>query len=109
MSVSFQARDKLMMEKAKLEAKLEASNDQIVTLKSHVGMIRKNTIAFILEQMDALHIQRDTEVWHGEDDLTTPGGATYTQQSTTTTQQHYNCIRVATLISIMETPPWTAS
>lgn len=62
MSVSFQARDKLMMEKAKLEAKLEASNDQIVTLKSHVGMIRKNTIAFILEQMDALHIQRDTEV-----------------------------------------------
>ncbi|XP_021373157.1 ras guanyl-releasing protein 3-like isoform X2 [Mizuhopecten yessoensis] len=57
-----EARDKLMAENARLEAKLEASNDQIVTLKSHVGMIRKNTITFILEQMDALHIQRDTEV-----------------------------------------------
>jgi len=51
-----------MEENTKLKSMLEASNDQVMTLKSHLGMIRKNTIAFILEQMEALHIQRDTEV-----------------------------------------------
>lgn len=57
-----QTRDKLMAENAKLKEQLEASNDQNTLLRSHLGLIRKNTIAFILEQMDALHIQRDTEV-----------------------------------------------
>lgn len=61
-SLSLQARDKLMQENAKLKAILETNKDQIMTLKGHLGMIRKNTIAFILEQMDALNIQRDTEV-----------------------------------------------
>lgn len=51
-----------MAENAKLKEQLEASNEQSTLLRSHLGLIRKNTIAFILEQMDALHIQRDTEV-----------------------------------------------
>lgn len=51
-----------MAENAKLKEQLEASNEQNALLRSHLGLIRKNTIAFILEQMDALHIQRDTEV-----------------------------------------------
>lgn len=57
-----ETRDKLMAENAKLKEQLEASNEQNTLLRSHLGLIRKNTIAFILEQMDALHIQRDTEV-----------------------------------------------
>lgn len=57
-----QAREKLMEENTRLRSKLELANDQISLLKSHIGVIRQNTIAFILEQMDALHMQRDTEV-----------------------------------------------
>ncbi|KAK3092337.1 hypothetical protein FSP39_001507 [Pinctada imbricata] len=55
-------RDKLIAENKQLKEKLEQSNEQNIMLKSHLGVIRKNTIAFILEQMDALNIQRDTEV-----------------------------------------------
>ena len=51
-----------MKENARLRSKLEVANEQIGLLKSHIGVIRQNTIAFILEQMDALHMQRDTEV-----------------------------------------------
>lgn len=57
-----QVREKLIAENAKLKEQLELSNEQNALLRSHLGLIRKNTIAFILEQMDALHIQRDTEV-----------------------------------------------
>ncbi|CAG5131531.1 unnamed protein product, partial [Candidula unifasciata] len=56
------AREKLTKENAHLRSRLELANDQISMLKSHIGVIRQNTIAFILEQMDALHMQRDTEV-----------------------------------------------
>lgn len=51
-----------MEENSMLRSRLEIANEQIMTLKSHIGVIRQNTIAFILEQMDALHMQRDTEV-----------------------------------------------
>ena len=51
-----------MEENSKLRSRLDVANEQIITLKSHIGIIRQNTIAFILEQMDALHMQRDTEV-----------------------------------------------
>ncbi|BFZ07017.1 hypothetical protein BsWGS_10056 [Bradybaena similaris] len=57
-----EAREKLTKENAHLRSRLELANDQISMLKSHIGVIRQNTIAFILEQMDALHMQRDTEV-----------------------------------------------
>ena len=61
-SFLLQAREKLMEENSKLRSRLDVANEQIITLKSHIGIIRQNTIAFILEQMDALHMQRDTEV-----------------------------------------------
>ncbi|KAH9488716.1 hypothetical protein Btru_059428 [Bulinus truncatus] len=57
-----EAREKLIEENARLRSKLDFANDQISLLKTHIGIIRQNTIAFILEQMDALHMQRDTEV-----------------------------------------------
>ncbi|KAK7104540.1 hypothetical protein V1264_019238 [Littorina saxatilis] len=57
-----EAREKLMEENKRLRSRLDLASDQIVTLKTHIGVIRQNTIAFILEQMDALHMQRDTEV-----------------------------------------------
>ncbi|KAI8788025.1 ras guanyl-releasing protein 3 isoform X1 [Biomphalaria glabrata] len=57
-----EAREKLLEENSRLRSKLDIANDQISLLKSHIGIIRQNTIAFILEQMDALHMQRDTEV-----------------------------------------------
>ncbi|XP_041354197.1 ras guanyl-releasing protein 3-like isoform X2 [Gigantopelta aegis] len=59
---SEETREKLMEENKKLRGRLEVANDQILTLKSHIGVIRQNTISFILEQMDALNMQRDTEV-----------------------------------------------
>ncbi|KAK3802145.1 hypothetical protein RRG08_050031 [Elysia crispata] len=58
----FIAREKLIEENKHLRLKLDMATDQITLLKSHIGVIRQNTIAFILEQMDALHMQRDTEV-----------------------------------------------
>lgn len=45
-----------------MRSRFDLATEQIVTLKSHIGIIRQNTIAFILEQMDALHMQRDSEV-----------------------------------------------
>lgn len=57
-----EAREKLAEENKHLRLKLDMASDQITLLKSHIGVIRQNTIAFILEQMDALHMQRDTEV-----------------------------------------------
>ncbi|XP_055956759.1 ras guanyl-releasing protein 3 isoform X1 [Patella vulgata] len=59
---SEEAREQLIAENSQLRARLEVANDQILILKSHIGVIRQNTIAFILEQMDALHMQRDSEV-----------------------------------------------
>ncbi|XP_013386601.1 ras guanyl-releasing protein 3 isoform X2 [Lingula anatina] len=57
-----ETRDKLLAENKSLKAKLENQSDQITTLKSHIGLIRQHTITFILDQMDTLHMQRDTEV-----------------------------------------------
>ncbi|XP_046564912.1 ras guanyl-releasing protein 3-like isoform X1 [Haliotis rubra] len=57
-----EAREQLMDENLRLRARLETANEQILTLKAHIGVIRQNTISFILEQMDALNMQRDTEV-----------------------------------------------
>ncbi|XP_064622247.1 ras guanyl-releasing protein 3-like isoform X2 [Lineus longissimus] len=55
-------RDKLHSENALLKCKLDVQGETINTLKSHIGLIRQHTITFILDQMDTLHIQRDTEV-----------------------------------------------
>ncbi|KAL5009235.1 hypothetical protein ScPMuIL_014816 [Solemya velum] len=57
-----EARDKLIEENQKLRTSLESSNEQVVLMKKHISYIRKNTVTFILEQMDALNIQRDSEL-----------------------------------------------
>ncbi|CAH1791529.1 unnamed protein product [Owenia fusiformis] len=55
-------RDKMIADKNQLQSKLNEANDQISTLKGHIGTIRQHTVTFILDQMDTLHMQRDTEV-----------------------------------------------
>lgn len=63
-SVPFlQARDRLKTENERLKLMLKSKSDETAILKSQVGMIQKNTVSFILEQMEALNIQRDTHVW----------------------------------------------
>jgi len=57
-----QERDRIIKENNLLRTKVDSQNDQIATLKTHIGVIRQHTITFILDQMDTLHMQRDTEV-----------------------------------------------
>ena len=57
-----QAFHQLRKENEKLKAVIKSDADQISILQAQMGTIRKNTISFILEQMDALHIQRDSNV-----------------------------------------------
>lgn len=57
-----QSRDQLLSENHLLRTRVEQQSDQIHTLRSHIGVIRQQTVTFILNQMDTLHIQRDTEV-----------------------------------------------
>jgi len=59
----FQARDKLREDNEKLKAILKSKDEQVGVLKTQLVSIRKNTVSFILEQMEALHIQRDSQVW----------------------------------------------
>ena len=56
-------RDKIIAENQVLKSRIENQTEQITMLKSHIGLIRQHTITFILDQMDTLHMQRDTEVW----------------------------------------------
>ena len=58
----FQTHNKLIAENKRLQSLVDAKDEQITVLKTQIGTIRKNTISFILEQMDALHIQRDSQV-----------------------------------------------
>ena len=58
----FQERDELLTENEHLKLRLGLQQEQISTLHRHIGTIRQHTISFILDQMDTLHIQRDTEV-----------------------------------------------
>ena len=58
----FQERDRVMAENEVLRGKSDQQVEQINALKSQLGLIRQHTITFILDQMDTLHMQRDTEV-----------------------------------------------
>jgi RAS guanyl-releasing protein 3 len=60
--ILFQTQDKLLAENEALRSQLNVQGEQIDTLKAHIGVIRQHTITFILDQMDTLHMQRDTEV-----------------------------------------------
>ena len=57
-----QERERLEAENGQLLARLNAQSEQISTLKQQIGLIRQHTITFILDQMDTLHMQKDTEV-----------------------------------------------
>jgi len=58
----WQARDELARENDQLRCRLELQNEQLSAMRSHLGVIRQHTVTFILDQMDTLHMQRDTEV-----------------------------------------------
>ncbi|ELT99497.1 hypothetical protein CAPTEDRAFT_154022 [Capitella teleta] len=58
----YENRDKLLSENHILRSRVVEQSDQIHTLRSHIGVIRQQTVTFILNQMDTLHMQRDTEV-----------------------------------------------
>ena len=58
----FQDCARLRQEKGDLEARVEAQTEQIAMLRTHISLIRQHTVTFILNQMDTLHMQRDTEV-----------------------------------------------
>ncbi|XP_052275428.1 ras guanyl-releasing protein 3-like isoform X4 [Dreissena polymorpha] len=62
LSKAEEARDKLKAENEMLTLMVNSNASQIAMLKSQIVMIRKTTVSFILEQMDALHIQRDSQV-----------------------------------------------
>ena len=53
-----------MAENIQLRSRIEGQNDIIVSLKTRIGQIRQQTLTFILDQMDTLNMQRDTEVWN---------------------------------------------
>ena len=57
LTVPFQARDTLSAENAELHAQLEEAKVKIHTLLQHFDVIRGHTFGFILEQMNALHIE----------------------------------------------------
>ena len=57
-----QERDQLLNENQNLRSRVNSQQEQIGTLHRHIGLIRQHTISFILDQMDTLHIQRDSEV-----------------------------------------------
>ena len=59
----FQCRDKLLAENIQLKNRIDNQSDTISSLKTRIGLIRQQTLTFILDQMDTLNMQRDTEVW----------------------------------------------
>ncbi|XP_019642508.1 PREDICTED: ras guanyl-releasing protein 3-like isoform X1 [Branchiostoma belcheri] len=59
---SEEARAKLASENQTLQTELASAHDRIKLLQSHIGQIRQHTVSFILDQMDILKMQRDTEV-----------------------------------------------
>ena len=51
-----------MKENEFLVQQLEDAYRQLHSLRDHVGEVRQQTVAFILRQMETLHIQKDTHV-----------------------------------------------
>ena len=61
-NINWQEKEELVEENKRLSERLELLAEQNIALKSHIRVIRHNTVSFILQQMDTLHMQRDTEV-----------------------------------------------
>ncbi|XP_014674508.1 PREDICTED: ras guanyl-releasing protein 3-like [Priapulus caudatus] len=55
-------RAKLCGENSTLRAQLSAANEEVHSLREHIGTIREHTVTFILNQMDIFHMQKDTQV-----------------------------------------------
>ncbi|XP_049960625.1 ras guanyl-releasing protein 3-like isoform X1 [Schistocerca serialis cubense] len=57
-----EAKQRLMKENQFLLQQLEAAYKELHSLRDHVGEVRQQTVAFILSQMETLHIQKDTHL-----------------------------------------------
>ena len=66
----WQVRDTLQQENEKLRRRVELQAEQLSAMRAHLGIIRQHTVTFILDQMDTLHMQRDTEVWRQQTEAT---------------------------------------
>lgn len=51
-----------MAENARLHSELQDTTRKLGLLQNHVNSLRENTVTFILDQMDALQMQKNTEV-----------------------------------------------
>lgn len=51
-----------MEENVRLQRDLQATTHKLDLLQNHLNSLRQNTVTFILDQMDALQMQKDTEV-----------------------------------------------
>ncbi|XP_069682717.1 ras guanyl-releasing protein 3-like isoform X2 [Periplaneta americana] len=57
-----EAKQRLLKENQFLLQQLEDAYRELHSLRDHVGEVRQQTVAFILRQMETLHIQKDTHV-----------------------------------------------
>lgn len=69
-----------MKENQFLLQQLEDAYRQLHSLRDHVGEVRQQTVAFILQQMETLHIQKDTHVWHTSEWITVTPFQLYMQK-----------------------------
>ena len=51
-----------MAENVRLHSELQETSRKLDFLQNHLNNLRQTTVTFILEQMDALQMQKDTEV-----------------------------------------------
>lgn len=58
----FQENEALVAENDRLQKDLETTTHKLNLLQNHLNSLRQNTVTFILDQMDALQMQKDTEV-----------------------------------------------
>ena len=57
-----QCNEAILLENARLHGELQDATRKLGFLENHVNSLRENTVTFILEQMDALQMQKNTEV-----------------------------------------------
>ncbi|XP_021923618.1 ras guanyl-releasing protein 3-like isoform X2 [Zootermopsis nevadensis] len=62
LSAAEEAKQRLLKENEFLLRQLEDAYRELHSLRDHVGEVRQQTVAFILRQMETLHIQKDTHV-----------------------------------------------